>query len=198
MEHIADFELAIDSLETRTWPWGPWKGQPIIRQPYREVAKFSAQLRRYFELFGRERVHVVLYDDLRQYPGKTFREVLKFLNLFPDHGCDFAPHNSNRRVRNMKLQGWLRDPSPALRNAAHALLPARMRRTLGQTLRGLNIKHEPRKALTAALRQRLQGECAPDIRELGTLLSMDLSSWTETASLPPRESSTSLAAAQPD
>jgi len=65
-EHIARFELAFYSQETR------YLG-------YRETTRFSEQIQRYFAVFGRERVHVVLFDDFASAPGIAYEKVLSFL-----------------------------------------------------------------------------------------------------------------------
>jgi hypothetical protein len=179
MEHITDFEAAIDSSATRTWQSGRWKGQAIARRPYREVAEFSPQLRRYFDVFGREGVHVVLYDDFRSNPAATYRDVLAFLGVSCDQECYFGAHNANRRVRSMSVQEWLRDPFPVFRRMAHTLLPDQVRRSVGRAVRALNVRYEPRKALAPDLRRRLRQECARDVETLGELLGRDLWHWTE-------------------
>ncbi len=66
VEHITKFAVAVDSSEIRKWRSGRFKGQPWVRLSYRELVKFSEQVERFIGVFGRQNVHVVIYDDLRK------------------------------------------------------------------------------------------------------------------------------------
>ena len=183
-EHITDFATAIGSSEPRIWRSGPWKAQPVVRRPYREVVKFACQLNRYFETFGRDRVHVVIHDDLCRCPSVVWEQVQDFVGVSRVKRDDFAPKNLSRRVRAMNLQDWLRRPTGTLRQAAHALLPARARRGVGEWLRAMNSAPDSRRPLGPSFRQRLADECAEDIEALSQLLGRDLTSWTGPAKRP--------------
>ena len=181
MEHITDFGKAINSDDARFWRAGRWKGQRIIRPSYREVASFPAQLKRFVDVFGRDRVHVVVYDDFLSDPAAEYAKLLAFLGVIPAPSRDFIRHNANRRVRNMAAQDWLRDPPGFFRRITRSVLPTPVRRTLGQTLRSFNVKYEPRAPIDPALHQRLQGEFAQEVEELSQILRRDLTHWIRQA-----------------
>src|SRR5271170_5406180 len=44
---------------------------------------YAKQVRRYLEVFGRDRVKIVLFDDLKRDPAARMREVVQFLGLDP-------------------------------------------------------------------------------------------------------------------
>ena len=76
IEDIEDLESALDAEEARR------RGEQIPRSAgnsyveslyYSEVAAFSEQVKRYFDVFGRSRVHVIIHDDLRADPAATYR-----------------------------------------------------------------------------------------------------------------------------
>ena len=50
---------------------------------YLASGDYAPQLRRYLELFPRERLHVLLFEDLAQDPGAVMRDLLGFLDLDP-------------------------------------------------------------------------------------------------------------------
>src|SRR6185437_9034148 len=95
MEHIRDFERAVDSDEERTWHYGPFLGQKIIRPTYRETARFSDDVKRYFDVFGRENVHVIIYDDFRLNTAATYAEVLRFLRVSLASQMEYPIVNAN-------------------------------------------------------------------------------------------------------
>jgi len=177
MEHNRDFSAAIDSSETRVWQRGRWKGEAIIRPSYRDVATLAPQLKRYFDVFNREQIHVILHSNLFERPAETWNALQAFLCVSPlDEGR--LPHeNANRRVRHMHLQNWLRLPPSPIRAFAHTVLPIQRRRKLGEWLRGLNTIPEPRVPLDERLREKLIQECASDIADVSRLIEQDLSAW---------------------
>ncbi|MGA7077442.1 MAG: sulfotransferase [Terriglobales bacterium] len=174
-EHITRFELAVDSLERRYWHSGPFRGEPVLELSYRETTRFSEQLRRYFDVFGRERVHVIVFDDFSSATGIDYDKVLSFLGLRSDGRRSFQVVNDNKRVRSQTVQGWLRN-----QNATHPW----MQRSFPSLYRGVkaisarvNYAHEPRPAMEAGFRRRLEIEYASEIANLGRLLNRNLDHW---------------------
>ena len=81
-EHLKTFEEALAAEEKRR------AGRCIKRQTYfaqglvyRDAARYTAQVRRYFDVFGRDRVHVVIYDDLVADVRATYCRTLDFLGV---------------------------------------------------------------------------------------------------------------------
>ena len=61
---------------------------------YRDRARFGEQLPRWFEIFGRDRVHVIILEDMIRQPEDEFRRLLEFLEVDPDYQPEsFAAHN---------------------------------------------------------------------------------------------------------
>ena len=58
-----------------------------------------ATSRRWFETFGRERVHVIVFEDLVSDAASTFRRVLAFLDVDTDYQPEFAAYNASYRSR---------------------------------------------------------------------------------------------------
>jgi len=174
-EHITRFELAIDSQETRYWRAGPFRGEPVLRPHYREITRFSEQIQRYFDAFGKERVHVILYDDFAKAPGIAYENVLSFLRLRSYKRSNFEIINENKRVRFPALQNWLMYPYKLLRPIGY-VSPA-LWRGIRDIARRLNYVYESRSAIEAGFRQRLAIEYAPDVRNLEMLLGVNLDHW---------------------
>ncbi len=173
-EHITRFELAVDSQEERYWQLGPLRGEPVPRLSYREITRFSEQIQRYFDTFGRERVHVILFDDFAKAPGIAYEKVLSFLGLRSDGRRNFEIVNGNRRMRSKAVQRQLQrlKRSKALRRFERAFpaLWQEARAIVGR----LNFVYERRPAIEAGFRQRLEMEYAPEIRNLERLLGRTL------------------------
>lgn len=175
-ETITSFEAALeeDEREKRGGPCLP--GRRVV-VGYREVAAFSAHVRRYLEAFGREKVHIVIYDDFKADPLSVFRDTLRFLDVCPDFRLDLSVINANRRARSKAVQRFLRRPPTLMRTVARAVLPLRGRKLAGDCIRWLNEAVKPRPPMHPGLRSRLQREFEPEVHELSRLLNRDLSLW---------------------
>ncbi len=63
---------------------------------YRSIVRFTGQVRRYFDIFGRERVKVIIYDDFNADTAGVYRRTLDFLGVSPNHPVpSFRPVNAN-------------------------------------------------------------------------------------------------------
>jgi hypothetical protein len=177
-EEIASFADALaaepDRRAGRRIPEGALRPEALF---YRHSVRFAEQLRRFFETFGRERVHVIMFEDFTSDTERVFREVLAFLGVKADAPVDLSVHNPNRRVRSRWIQRLVFRPPGPLR----ALVPRLRRLPLVHRLRdalvSINSQPEQRNRMEPALRARLAAELEPEIRELGDLLGRDLSGW---------------------
>jgi hypothetical protein len=176
-EHIVDFAAAVDSRELRYCRFDPFKGQPAVALTYRELTRFSVQVRRFIEVFGRCKVHIIFYDDFAANPALAYANVLSFLDVSPDHECSCDAVHANRRVRSTIIQDALRNPPESLRRIARRLFSPSSRSKAGKYLNRLNLEYVPRPMLNPQLRKRLELEHASEVRQLSRLLDRDLSAW---------------------
>lgn len=182
VEDIADFAEALAAEPDRR------RGERLPRPAhhprewllYRETARFAEQVERYLAVFGRDRVHVIVFDDFLDDTAGVYRDTLRFLGVDPAFRPDFDVHNANATVRNRGLDRLMRRPPESVRRLVRTVLPATgLRRGIAGRLRTFNTTRAPRRPLDAALRDRLQREFAPEIARLGALVGRDLSHWCE-------------------
>lgn len=149
---------------------------------YRAMASLGSQLERLFAEVGRERVHVVLFDDLVADAAKTYLELLAFLELPDDGRRRFRPRNESRRHRFDWLQIALTNPP----RPVAAWLAARERqgkprpewvRALRRQIKRWNTIAEPRPTLPPEMFGVLHRAFACEVRQLEALLGRDLSHW---------------------
>lgn len=179
-EFIADFPDALDAEHNRKCG-GCWPDRAGILEClfYREVVEFSEQVRRYLNVFGRERVHVIIYDDFRDDTAGAFQATLRFLGVGTGFRPTFERIRPDGRIRSVGLQNVLLSPPRAVRRLSHAIAPERLRRALVGGVRGLNSRGGPRAPMVPELRKRLLAELAPEVERLGALLGRDLSLWSK-------------------
>jgi hypothetical protein len=183
VETESDFGKALELEEPRRqgrqipadtyWPNGLF---------YSDHARYVQQLRRYHELFGRERVLVLIYDDYLRDNQATVRQVLRFLDVDDDVPIRSRQFNESVDVQAPRLHGLLRKltiaDSPALaalKRSLTAITPRGLRQQALSTVRKRVVFGEPSapdEALMLELRRRLQ----PEVAALSDYLGRDLTS----------------------
>jgi hypothetical protein len=179
-EDIKEFQSAIAAESERK------RGQRIPKTVvfreglyYRDTACFTQQVERYLNVFGRDRVHIAIYDDLKRDAHESYRATLRFLGVDEGFCPGFNVVNSNRYMRSLMVRDLLRRPPGELRNAARSLLPETARRWLRRSLNHANVVQRARRPMELSLRRQLQREFAPEVERLGKLLQRDLSHWNK-------------------
>jgi hypothetical protein len=177
-ENLTDFQAALDAEPARRR--GDQLPPPPVRPEtlfYRHSVHFAEQLERYVDVFGRQRVHVALFDDLVADTAATYRGVLEFLGVDPTFQPDFTVHNENKRVRFGALQRLVYNPPGPLLGAVHRLRRFPLVHRLRDGVLRLNSRPEKRQAMDPVLRARLLAEFAPEIERLSEMIERDLSAW---------------------
>ena len=155
--------------ETAFWPRG---------LQYRSIACYTDQLERYFEVFGRDRVHVILFDDFRSDIRNTYRRTLEFLGASTNFEPPFEVKNPSKQVRSRRLQQFLLNPPEWIQAVARPILEnPRLRRGIGGLARKLNTQVAHSLGMTPELRAELTEYFRPEVERLGRLLERDLSAW---------------------
>ena len=81
IELIREFALALED--------------PDASRPYLEIARYGSQLERWVTAFGRERVHVIVFDDFVGDAARQYRAALEFLGVDAEfQPQSFAIHNA--------------------------------------------------------------------------------------------------------
>jgi hypothetical protein len=181
-EDLDTFTAALDAEQDRKAgrriPETTFFVEPLL---YREAARFTDQVRRYFEAFGREQVHVIIHDDLNADTPGVYRDTLRFLDVDPEFTVDFRVFNPNKRFRSQRLRFILRHKPAWMRAVGRTVVPGHYRqkvsRKVNKMLLAVNTEYMQRPPLDPDLRQQLQAEFAPEIDRLSELLGRDLSHW---------------------
>ena len=175
-EDIEDFAAAIEAQERRR------RGQDIPDRcsaawalQYTDVCRFSGQVQRFLETFGRRQVWFVIFDDFQARPADEVRRVYDFLGLDPGFRPDIRVLNRSKRPRSRRLQRLLRDAPTHL--LGRLLVPPRLRpKVAGLALR-LNSRPAPRPPLPPKVHADLAELFRDDVRRLGDLLGRDRMHW---------------------
>lgn len=182
-ENLRDFAQALAAEEDRKHGKQiPPRCRKTFGLFYRDLARYAEQVERYFTVFGRDQVCVILYDDLVADTPATYRHALQFLEVDPDFTPDFVVVNANKVVRSTLTREFLRrTPSSARRLGRLFVRSGDQRATLRRRLHAMNTQQRSRPAIDPQLRQELEAEFAPEIGRLEELLGRDLDRWRSAA-----------------
>jgi len=179
-EDIVDFEEAIKAEEDRK---SGLRIPPHCICPqylyYKDIVKYTEQINRYFNAFGRKNVHIIIFDDFKNETAQIYRDCLCFLRVNDKFKPDsFKVINSNKKVRSKVLYNFLHYPPQIIRLGKY-LFPKLLRQKLLIRFRKLNTKNISRTPMDQKLRHHLQEEFKPEVEKLSELLSRDLTYWVK-------------------
>ncbi|MEP6468450.1 MAG: sulfotransferase [Chloroflexota bacterium] len=185
IEEIAEFGEALaaeaDRREGRRIPAAINNPRGLL---YREAVNFCEQLARYHQALGRERVHVIVFDDFKADTAASVAGTFRFLGV-DDH---FEPRlevlNAAKTTRSRMLQRLVASPPGWIRGTARRLLPRTTRKRLYRAATRLNARRQARAALDPALRARLIDDLRPEMMRLGEMIGRDLGGWLRPSDAP--------------
>lgn len=178
VEDITEFESAlavdVDRRAGRRLP----EGSSPLGAVYLDCGRFGEQLGRWLDELGRDRVHIVVFEDFAADTAGSFRGVLEFLDVDPEYQpTSFALHNPSHRMRGGIL-GRIR--GARVGRTARRLAP----RLIGENRAfrwARQIRHSrlarrrgPLSPISTELRIQLEETLRPDVVQLSEIVGRDL------------------------
>jgi hypothetical protein len=154
---------------------------------YSRRARFSEQLKRYFDVFDRKQIKIIIYDDFKKDNAGVYREVLEFLGVDPNFKPNFDQINIRKEVRFMKFRILLlslfgsRNFRKILRLPKYRL-PPRVREAYMKAYTELLsfpnsrifVKPAAGTPIDPELRAKLMKKFRPEVRELSRITGRNL------------------------
>ena len=145
---------------------------------YRDLGLYASQLSRYFNVFPRDQIKVIIYDDFVSDATKVMRDLYRFIGVSEDIRPDVnlrvnmtkAPDDANPLHRLISGENFAR-------SAVRKLLPMNARQKLRVMVRNCMFKRPP--PMSRELGQDLKGMFREEVEQLQELLGRDLSFWLE-------------------
>jgi hypothetical protein len=142
--------------------------------------RYSLYLRRYFELFGEQSIHVLFYEELRRDPLAFMTSICHSVSIdeayFRDYGFDVI--NKGRDVRSLYLHrayaagkeriGKLVRHTPRLRLLRH------IRRSMDAAYERLNVTSDKKLAMSRSTRDFISSYYSDEIARLKEMLGAEL------------------------
>lgn len=145
---------------------------PTQHMAYLHSCALGWQVARLFERVPRERIHVVVHDDMNHDASQVYAGVLEFLDLRQVVSPGFGKVNPGKRRKSFLLD-------------ALVLRTAKLKQRLGikarlgmlSRLRRWNVHYHQRQSPEEGSMQTMRASFAEDVERLGTLVGRDLGHW---------------------
>lgn len=148
---------------------------------YADVGSLGRYVEQLFQIAGRERCKVLVYDDLAADPRSVYLEALRFLGLDDDGRSSFQLKKPSRRFKSRRLQRLIYwHPRRFERLAAYVQERSRRHKSTLKRLRQRLVRMNTIPGglhIDPGLREELSSTFTPDVARLGGLIGRDLSGW---------------------
>lgn len=138
---------------------------------YREQVKYSEMLKYYFDEFDKDKILIIIFDDLKNNSHEIYQKTCKFLSIDENFIPKFEIQNIARSYRSKKLQIIFKKIPNSIKNILR-LIPYSSR-----FYEKINYPEKKYSKLDPILRKKLQNEFLPEIKKLSILLDRDLTFW---------------------
>jgi hypothetical protein len=148
---------------------------------YRDRGFYHRQLRRYYDVFPRERIRVYLYEELTSDPDALLRDLYRFLGVDEGLTANVEQHFNEAGIpKNERLHalavGLLNSSNP-LRAVGRRLVPRSWRHMAVESLKHLRDRQLVKPPFPPEIRRALLEDYRTDILALQDLTGKNCSAW---------------------
>jgi hypothetical protein len=141
---------------------------------YMDRGFYFEQVKRYFDVFGRDNVRVYIFERFIKDPKVVCSDIFEFLGIDSDFIPDYGKaHNEAGGIRSKLFKKMIYAKYPLLR----AVLPTAIKVKIRAMLLFLNSVKEEKKEMPVSARQRLERFFSLDIKKLEGLLGEEIEEW---------------------
>ena len=143
---------------------------PQYFQQYLELGNYYSQVKRYKDIFGKEQLLVIFYEDFKTDTKKVMKTVFSFLKI-EQKEIDFSIKNPFMSTSNTLISKLYK--FKIIRKAVKAIMPER----LLLLIRSKYFSAKSKPMLSKATEQQLKVFYKSDVFQLEKLLNTDLARW---------------------
>ena len=143
-----------------------------ILYPFLEIGLYSQQVKRYLNLFPRNNIRILWYEEAWKQPSKLLADLFRFLDVDTAFSPDASRRELGRRAPRLVTAHYLLVKS-GVWGPLKAFVPAPVRPSIRNFAfrRGSSLTLDPKD------RQYLVAYYCEDVKKLAALLDTDLSAW---------------------
>ena len=172
--YLMDYSLGLisESFETIIQKQSKHKNANLFYQQYVQVSEYSKQIKRYLEVFSKDNIHFIDYEDFKNDTSDVVNSVFLFLGV----NDDFQPYLK-------KKYNTYTAPKNSLIRYVYSFVAFRkmvaniLSKNLTKTIRNLFFTSGKKHNLPELTRNFLKKHFESDVRELSELLNKDFTKW---------------------
>jgi hypothetical protein len=172
MESLTDFKEALEA--------GPEREKVNKENPgtydedllYRKIVRYPEQIKRYFDLFGKNKIHIRILDDVIKDELLAFKKTCEFLEIDSNFKPIIEHKNISRRYRIRYLQSLAKKMEGTKTRKILSQIPG-----IQKSYNFVNLPQMKRSPLESNFKEKLCKEFEPEVKELSDMLGRDLSFW---------------------
>ena len=179
-EPIQDFRQALDAeqhrLKGRNIPFYASSEHLFF---YRDAARYSGQIERYYRVFDQSNIHIIVHDDFQRDTSGEYNKVLQFLGVDDAYQPEFKHYNTNKRARSRWIAKFIPNPPRIVVKFVRIFTSLSVRQKIRALIMRYNTTHEQRLPIDPEIKRILILEFKEEVDKLSTLLKRDMSSWNK-------------------
>ena len=172
--YLMDYSLGLisESFETIIQKQSKHKNANLFYQQYIQVSEYTKQIKRYLEVFSKDNIHFIDYEDFKNDTSDVVNSVFLFLGV----NDDFQPYLK-------KKYNTYTAPKNSLIRYVYSFVAFRkmvaniLSKNLTKTIRNLLFRSDKKPQLPELTRNFLKKHFESDVRELSELLNKDFTKW---------------------
>lgn len=145
----------------------------IYNYSYIDRAKYSKQVKKFIQIFGREKVKVYIFEEFFSKPLESYSDVCEFLSISDDFYPDFKQHNPVFEYRS-DLIHRICNERMAWKEPLKVIMPKPFRELVKRTLYNINRMAKKLPELSLKDRRYILSLFQEDIAELEGVLGIPL------------------------
>ena len=172
--YLMDYSLGLisESFETIIQKQSKHKNANLFYQQYIQLSEYTKQIKRYLEVFSKDNIHFIDYEDFKNDTSDVVNSVFLFLGV----NDDFQPYLK-------KKYNTYTAPKNSLIRYVYSFVAFRkmvaniLSKNLTKTIRNLLFRSDKKPQLPELTRNFLKKHFESDVRELSELLNKDFTKW---------------------
>jgi hypothetical protein len=140
---------------------------------YSDRVSYYDQVKRYYDIFDRSQIKVILFEDFRAENERIYREVLEFLDVDPTFIPQYESINVNKEVRFQALNNLVNNP--ILKNISKNLISQEFNEFIRDQIVERFLWHQaPKPKMPEETKIKLMQQYQPEVIRIGKLIDIDL------------------------
>lgn len=144
----------------------------MVREPsmlfYSEKIKYTIQLKRYFEVFPKKNIKVIIFEEFKNNPRKIIKEIFDFLEIESSFKPKLKVHNPNKSIRLRFLQTIIY--SKLIWKLPKKILPRFFYDKIKNLMHKIFITHKKRKPLNSKFKKTLKKRYKNEVKKFNEFL----------------------------